>query len=840
MKAERAMKRRAAFAHLSLIALGAPLLMACGPSVYALPAPTSCLRDAGPTGGGGESPLEAAALDVDITPPIGLSLFGHGLEGRIASGLITHLGCRGLVFRKASSSFAWVTCDLQSVSLALYRRVAELVRAETDLGADRLFLSATHTHAGPAHFTEGRAYISAIGGSREPSYDQQVVDFIARRISGGIIAATHRLEPVEIRSLPPPPPHPSSARDRVACVEGLSRNRAMPAFLRNPQGEHDSPCVDLSHPLDPAHESVNREVTLLRVDRPLGAGTLGLMAVFAVHPTAISNLNDRYHGDLFAFAIRYCQDTLEARQQRGAVCAIANGAEGDVSPDWAYQGELEARRLGGRLGAYIIRAFDNLRDQAPDPPLLASRYRELVLPSAKVELEAPPRGAAGCGALTPYAEIGTPVGGGAADGPTRLRIFEQLNQGIVLPGREDVCSRPRAAVLGVMPTNLDDSLAGYYFPVRVPIAWFRVGLQAFVTVPGEPTTMTGYQLERAATSCGSAPAEVAGVRSTRTVGLTNGYMSYIATAAEYEAQYYEGAETLYGKRTADFFSAEVRRLVCDAAPPAAAPARCDARPASHASKPGSADPPYEAVTASDRNPNIPPLGVTPTQPAPGEVGALYISPDPVRSRWPKDLPVDKACWSLPGQRAPLVDARSLVAPPPNAVKPIWSCAGRAPSLEVSWKDTPSLPLCGSSIVTLLASRRRDRPFYVAHADVDAPECILISNAERPEGEPRAAGRALENAYHGQFRSLRDGSGPPIDDEHAFVQIWFDDDDDRWHARFRAPEYIGWAREARFFRFAIKSSSGEVWATPPVEWSPYHPPCPMPDETETRCVTRPER
>jgi neutral ceramidase len=831
MKANRTTNRSAASWSLSPLALGAPLLVSCGPSVYALPAPTSCLRDAGAASGGAPSALEAAAVDVDITPPIGLSLFGHGLEGRIASGLLTHLGCRGFVFRKPPSAFAWVTCDLQSVSLALSRRVAELVRAETDLGADSVLLSATHTHAGPAHFSESRAYISAIGGSRDPSYDQQVVDFIARRVAGGIIAATRRMEPVEIRSHSPEEP---------VCVEGLSRNRAMPAFLRNLQMPA-LPCLASQRHLDPAHASVNREVTLLRIDRPGAAGTLGVMAVFAVHPTAISNVNERYHGDLFGFASRYCQDALEARDPRGAVCAIANGAEGDVSPDWAYQGELEARRLGARLGAYVVRAFDGLSHRDPDPPLLASRYRELVLPSARVLPSlAPSRSALGCDALTAYAEIGTPVGGGAPDGPTRLRIFEQLNQGMVMPGREDVCSRPRAAVLGVMPTNLDDSLAGYYFPVRVPIAWFRVGRQGFVTVPGEATTMAGDQLERAATCGGAAPADGADVTHTRVVGLSNGYISYIATAAEYEAQYYEGAETLYGKRTADFFEGEVKRLVCGAATDGAHP-RCEGRPASAVARPGSPAPPYAPASVGDRNPNIPPLGVSPTQPAVGEVGALYISPDPVKSRWPKDLPVDKACWSKPGERGSAVDPRALVAPPLDASKPVWSCSARVPSLEVSWSDTPSLPLCGASIVTLLASRKSDRTFYVAHAEVAAPESLLPVSPGPPSADgPQPDGDCAMNiAMRGQFRSFAHHKGPTIDDEHGFVQIWFDDDDDRWHARFRAPEYIGWAREARFFRFAIKSSSGEVWATPPAEWSPYHPPCPMRDEDETEksCVRR---
>jgi hypothetical protein len=137
-------------------------LAGCAPtSHYLLPTAPSCGRIET------SEDLRAREIKVDITPPVGLSLAGHGIEGRIATGLMTHLYCRGFYFRGRSQPLVWVVCDLNGMSEPIHRRVAEMVQAKIfDLGADRIVLSATHTHSGPGHFHEGTGLESALGGAR--------------------------------------------------------------------------------------------------------------------------------------------------------------------------------------------------------------------------------------------------------------------------------------------------------------------------------------------------------------------------------------------------------------------------------------------------------------------------------------------------------------------------------------------------------------------------------------------------------------------------------------------------------------------------------------------------
>ncbi|WP_437304643.1 neutral/alkaline non-lysosomal ceramidase N-terminal domain-containing protein [Sorangium sp. So ce388] len=772
----------------------------CGNNMYVLP-PSAADALAAGTGG-----LEAAAIKVDITPPIGLSLAGHGLEGRIGVGVLTHLYCRGFVFRERTDALAWLACDTWAITLALHRRVAELVHARVPyLGTDRIVLSATHTHAGPAHIAEGRAYTTAVGGSRDPAYDQMVVDFMASRIADAIGEAAGRLVPATIGSVV------------ARCLRGVSRNRAMPAYARNPESGAEPFCGHDEADLDDAHRAVNRDVTVLRVDAtgPGRSRALGVMAVYAVHPTALPNTNELYGGDLLAFATRYCEDEL-ALAAPGAVCALANGAEGDVSPDWSYQSEDEARRIGERLGEAVVSAFGKIA-VGSDPPVIESRYRELILPGARVEAGAAPLAG---DALCSVPQINTPAGGGAPDGPTRLRIFEQMNAGISHPGRMG-CAASGVVLLGFVPSTADDGARGFSFPARVPVEWFRIGRQAFVGLPGEPTTVTGDRIARAAQEASVKPSSAGLTRvpvaRTTVVGLTNAYVSYFATPQEYEAQHYEGASTVYGPATTPFFVARVREL--------ATPGYVESRPC--ASRVQAVDPqrelaadpePFHLVPSSaKRDPNLDLTDGRPCQPRIGEVGPVYFAPDEyvVRQRWPEGISPGDGCWDRfdGGARRepePLGAVLGRSPLPPALGRPRWCAYGGKPALLFTWRDDETLRMCGASVASLLMSEAGE-PYAVARSRRRSatPDRVLRADAAVRDGHVDAE-RATERWQYPPFEYTKEPAYPPIDDEHAMVAVAYDHEHAVWRARFRADLFTpGEPSRSRCFRFAIRGSKGQL-------------------------------
>src|SRR5687767_2693140 len=116
-------------------------------------------------------PLEVGAARVDITPPPGLSLFGHGPGSGVAVGYWTRLYCRAFYFRSAPTlreGLAVVSCDLPQMSTLLHRRTAAAVCPP--FPAARLMLAATHTHAGPGHFFES-TNLGGLGSAHFPGYD---------------------------------------------------------------------------------------------------------------------------------------------------------------------------------------------------------------------------------------------------------------------------------------------------------------------------------------------------------------------------------------------------------------------------------------------------------------------------------------------------------------------------------------------------------------------------------------------------------------------------------------------------------------------------------------------
>lgn len=547
------MKRVAA--HILSMALCAALLCGCA----TLEMFTSSARPAA-------TPRTRAALArVDVTPPAGLSLWGHGPESRVATGRMTRLWCQVFVIVGAATApdegdgVALVTCDLAWSSLLVQRQIARRVAwrsaqagVDAAFGADRIWVMATHTHAGMGHLWPWKNYSGPLS-ARLRGFDLDAVNFIAERVGDAIFEAHHS----------------GLFEARLAWgstkAYGLGHNRSLAAFDHNrrkpaslPSERHDP---ETARPLAPAERAVDPRLSLLRIDRVTSSGTVpaGALAVFGVHPAVVANDNDLYHGDLFGFAVDHAQTKLEADHGSDVVIGIANGIEGDVAPSKHLAAPRESRRLGVELGDRIAALHDDLAaaaaaDEAGRASVKAA-YRELFLPGA----------ATSHGRLCPRPMLGAAAGGGAEDNPTRLRIIMQNNPGVRRrPDRPHECHDEK---LGVQAPILDFE-PGTHFPAYVPIAIARIGDGTLATIPAEATTVTGLRVRDAIVGALSLDDNAV----VAIAGLTGGYIQYVATEEEYPLQLYEGASTLYGPSSAALFVDQLgclasqalgdRRLAC--------------------------------------------------------------------------------------------------------------------------------------------------------------------------------------------------------------------------------------------------------------------------------------
>jgi neutral ceramidase len=579
--------------------VGVLLVLACSPGSQAVPAPLHAV----PEGRG----YLAAAAQADITPPLHLSLFGHGPEGRIAVGVRLRLNCQVFLIASQADIVALVPCDLQSPSMALQRLVAaKLAQIGIPITADRLFIMATHTHAAPGHYFEARRY-SGPFSSQAPGYDERVLGFLAGRIAAGVADAFAALAPACLgwnrtnvwgltfnRSYVPFLANPASGEPEDPATRAtIAEQRIQTAGWRTlPAASQEDTSTTTREPSGPgagsssetaavhtgAEAAVDPELSVLALYRRAndtlsceGSRLSGVLAVFGMHPTGVPNTNELYHGDIFGFAVRVAEGRLSpplpesplgrlaaprrfesaSSDAERVIVGLANGVEGDVSPKMNFQSMPEARKQGRELGQAIERLTLDVPDRHAEGPLAHLTW-DLKFPEGQYDADPAHR-------LCKHAELGMASTGGARDGPTRVRILPAANAGFQ-PVRLSECHDQK------VPLRRGTSHSDHDFPQVGPIAVIQINDGILATVPGEVTTMTGRRIRQAIAK--GLPARAAHVA---VAGLTNQYFQYFATHEEYPFQFYEGASTLYGPHSEQFL---VRHFGCLGELLANRPAEC--------------------------------------------------------------------------------------------------------------------------------------------------------------------------------------------------------------------------------------------------------------------------
>ncbi len=533
------------------------------------------------------SRLQAGFGRADITPPPGLGLAGNGPEGKQARGWRTRLYARALLLEDARGEWlALVTADLPHISALLQRRVAaRLAQDGLHISADNLLFSATHTHSGPGHFYEATEYnrtTASIAG-----YDERVTSFLVTQVAAAVGQAAGRLRPARVGW-------------GQRAVWGLTRNRSYDAFRRNtPRWEIEVPPPGL----DPVYAAVNPIWTMLRVDLARdSAGTAylpaGAFSIFAIHGTGNSAETELFDGDIHALAERGLERYIDRRYggeanldplaPPRAIHLVANGAHGDVSPDWPADSRCalpllepvrrpegpgtpmawdwrrptpaaraacigSARRfvndVGDSLTRHAIALFESLGDSLTSDVDLAIGFETLALRRDAKQL-----------GICPDPEVGTSTAAGAEDSRSRFAGWKFLGfLGIGLEeGGKAVASDP-SGCQGYKRTDLAPLALKGGLPEYAQLSVVRIGPMYLAAVPVEPTTMAAALFQR---SVGAALGYEwpAARRRVVVLSLTNGFMQYVATRAEYSAQDYEGGSTIYGPAEGEMLARQLARL----------------------------------------------------------------------------------------------------------------------------------------------------------------------------------------------------------------------------------------------------------------------------------------
>jgi neutral ceramidase len=527
------------------------LVLGCGPQEMPAVSPPAAARHPHVPGA-----IKVGAARADVTPPPGAGTFGHGPDGRVANGYWTRLYCRAFVFtvdeaaptssdgrnappQRAPAPLAIVPCDLGAISTLLQRNVAARV-ADLGITAPRLLITATHTHAGPAHYFDGTFY-GGVMSSRLPGFDEEMLSFLADSIASAVRRAY-------------------TARTDAALgwvhseVWGLTRNRSLEPYLAN-RPPYFVRAPDALHlPLDQG--AIDPALNVLRIDA-VAAGhpdeplyPIGSLSFFAMHPTVLPNTNRLYGADVDGVVSRAIEREMRRASAKPGVDplhGVVSTNEGDVSPIWGRGTVDEVEEIGAKLAEHVWSAYEDAHAHMHGRAVVDERYLEVDLPNAPI-LSAPGT------ALCNHAELGASAAGGATDHPTSLSAIDAFRPGKIDLVRKNVCERPRMELLGPLQKAMSSP---YAFPRRVPVALAQIGDTLVSFLPAEITVTAGARINQAALM-GQSGMEAA----THAViaGLANGYISYVTTPEEYQLQHYEGASDLYGPMTSELLKERIAEL----------------------------------------------------------------------------------------------------------------------------------------------------------------------------------------------------------------------------------------------------------------------------------------
>jgi len=488
---------------------------------------------------------------VDITPDRALPMAGYSGAGQLGVRGRDRLYARAFYFEDPHGApLAICALDLWCASSFLVAAVAERLSKE-GVGADRLVLVGTHTHSAPGNYL-GNAFYDALG-SDKPGFDRKWAHGLAGMTANAIKEARASARPARLAW-------------GTSDLWSMSRNRSLPAFeaAQSPLDWVSPGELGERAPADasPQQKAIDPRVSTLTITDHAGA-IQGVLALFGCHATALGIDFGTFSRDWPGYAVDDTERRLKDEGHFGAVVALVPSAAGDVTPlppddrRGTWQGPDHGSRnpnhaQGRGLAQWMGRALGETmaaRALADAPTAkgftVDGRFRPWV-PLETADAEAP---------IESWS-IGWPVLGGAEDARTgwrHLRIREGMPSDHYLgPGR-DAWQHPKSPVGSGAQRWL-----WRFLELLKPSAWHalhvvRVGPMVLATVPGEPTTVMARRTERAL-------AAITGTE-VRVVGFAGDYAGYFTTEEEYALQHYEGAHTLYGRKSA----LHLQRRLCELA-----------------------------------------------------------------------------------------------------------------------------------------------------------------------------------------------------------------------------------------------------------------------------------
>ncbi|MBT3891630.1 MAG: hypothetical protein HN617_02250 [Planctomycetaceae bacterium] len=255
--------------------------------------------------------FRAGAHTVDITPPIGIPMWGYGARSDDPStGVLEPLEANALVIATGDAKLAFVGLDLGRAptrkSMANIRR---LIKEQT--GIEHCFIAGSHTHHGPC------LELGHLEGSAG-----EYVRSLEKKIAEAIIAANKQMVTARM----------GVGSDQV----DMNRNRHT----------------------DIEPKPIDQELAVIRFDDMTG-NPIALIVNYAAHPTSIDSDQLEYSPDYPGFLKKHVRKSLNCE------CLFMQGASGDLSTN--RRGN-DYRAFGTLLGQKVVEIAKSIETKTSKYP----------------------------------------------------------------------------------------------------------------------------------------------------------------------------------------------------------------------------------------------------------------------------------------------------------------------------------------------------------------------------------------------------------------------------------------------------------------------------------------
>jgi neutral ceramidase len=523
----------------------------------------------------------------------GIGMMGYGMHFNTVEEIETPLFARAFVIKDPSTQkkVVFVNAEICFITISIKSGVIKkLNEKHPDFGYthDNVILTAQHTHSAPGGYSHYAFYNLSI-----PGFVPEVYETIVNGILEAIVKAENSIQPANLYL------NTGTFEPELE----VAFNRSIRAYNANPEVQK----IDA----DKTHLAVDREMTLIRIEG-LNGEKIGMINWFGVHTTSISNDNTKICADNKGYASAYFEEDIRSgNEQKNFIAAFAQGATGDISPNFIwdtnkkwmrgkFEDDFESAKFNGRLQYTKAKEiYDTALKNQPlkndiDYVNMSFDFSNVVPDTEFTKGQKEQTGPA-CHGVAFF--VGTAEARGMNDTLAAIarfcsrtvKIYELIKAKFLteekgniirnkykIQGKKDILFETgEGRVLGtsnisnlIIPSWVDKGIKTFktqyrdgalkapWIPQILPLQIIIIGELAIASFPGEITTIAGLRLKNTIQGI----LEKKGIKKVIISPYANAFCGYVTTYEEYQCQLYEGGHTVFGEWTLAAFQTKFKEL----------------------------------------------------------------------------------------------------------------------------------------------------------------------------------------------------------------------------------------------------------------------------------------